>query len=81
MGPECPANRGPVYLTAAVLLFALGQIFDFVVSPHICNPIGGKINGAMFETLFSLLAVVSIWLFWSSITEDDWPMASGGFSS
>jgi hypothetical protein len=69
-----------VYLTAAALLFAIGQVFDFVISPHICNPIDGKINGAFFETLFSLLSVVCVWLFWSSITEDDWPAVSSGYT-
>lgn len=65
----------PMYsLTAAALLFAIGQIFNYVISVHICNGTNGKINGAMFETLFTLLSVVTIWYFWSSITEDDWPM-------
>lgn len=67
-----------VYLFAAALLFALGQIFQYVVSVHICNGTNGKINGALFETLFTLLAVVMIWIFWSSITEDDWPMPVTG---
>ena len=66
--------RPMIYLVAAALLFAIGQIFQYVVSVHICNPTNGKINGAFFETLFTLLAVVSIWVFWSSITEDDWPI-------
>jgi hypothetical protein len=69
-----------VFLTAAALLFAIGQVFDFVVSPHICNPLNGKINGAFFETLFSLLSVVCVWLFWSSITEDDWPAVSSAYN-
>ncbi|KAJ4289714.1 hypothetical protein N0V90_011044 [Kalmusia sp. IMI 367209] len=64
------------YLIAAVLLFAIGQIFQYVISVHICNGTDGKINGGLFETLFTLLSVVMIWVFWSSITEDDWP-ASG----
>jgi hypothetical protein len=65
----------PMYsLVAAALLFAIGQIFEYVISVHICNGTNGKINGAMFETLFTLLSVVAIWYFWSSITEDDWPM-------
>jgi len=67
-----------LYLAGAVLLFAIGQIFDFIVSTHICQGVHGKINGAMFETLFTLLAVVMIWVFWSSITEDDWPMPVAG---
>jgi hypothetical protein len=63
-----------IYLGAAALLFAIGQIFMYVISVHICNGTNGKINGAMFETLFTLLSVVAIFVFWSSITEDDWPI-------
>ncbi|KIH95211.1 hypothetical protein SPBR_03974 [Sporothrix brasiliensis 5110] len=67
-------TRPLLYLTAAAILFALGQIFNYVVSPHICTGTNGKIDGALFETLFTLLSVVMVWIFWSSITEDDWPM-------
>ncbi|KAI1274501.1 chitin synthase III catalytic subunit [Xylaria sp. FL0933] len=65
--------RPMILLTGAAVLFALGQIFNYVISPYICNGTAGKIDGALFETLFTLLAVVMIWAFWSSITEDDWP--------
>lgn len=67
-----------IYLGSAALLFAIGQIFQYVVSVHICNATHGKINGGLFETLFTLAAVIMIWVFWSSITEDDWPMPSVG---
>ncbi|KAF3002884.1 hypothetical protein E8E13_000945 [Curvularia kusanoi] len=68
-------ERKPMlYLVGAALLFAIGQIFQYVISVHICTGTSGKINGGLFETLFTLLAVVMIWVFWSSITEDDWPM-------
>lgn len=63
-----------IYLVGAALLFAIGQIFNYVVSIHICNGTDGKIDGSLFETLFTLLSVVMVWVFWSSITEDDWPM-------
>lgn len=69
-----------VYLIAAAVLFAIAQIFQYVISVHICNGTDGKINGGLFETLFNLLAVVMIWVFWSSITEDDWPMPTVGGS-
>jgi hypothetical protein len=62
-----------IYLTVAALLFALGQIFTYVVSSHICNGTSGKIDGSLFETLFTLLSVVTVYMFWSSITEDNWP--------
>lgn len=72
-------ERKPMlYLLGAALLFAIGQIFQYVVSPHICNGTDGKINGGLFESLFTLLAVVMVWVFWSSITEDDWPMPTVG---
>lgn len=67
--------RPMIYLTGAAVLFALGQVFNYVISPYICNGTASKIDGALFETLFTLLAVVMVWVFWSSITEDDWPTA------
>ncbi|KAJ4340855.1 hypothetical protein N0V87_002209 [Didymella glomerata] len=68
-------ERKPMlYLLGAAILFAIGQVFQYVISVHICTGTSGKINGGLFETLFTLLAVVMIWVFWSSITEDDWPM-------
>ena len=71
-----------VYLLAAALLFAIGQIFQYIISIHICLSTSHQINGAMFETLFTLLAVIMLFVFWSSITEDDWPMpaSSGGYT-
>lgn len=68
-----------IYLAVAALLFAIGQVFNYVISTHICHGTSGKIDGALFETLFTLLSVVTIWYFWSSITEDDWPMPSAGY--
>ncbi|KAI4599243.1 hypothetical protein KJ359_002202 [Pestalotiopsis sp. 9143b] len=68
--------RPMAYLAAAAVLFALGQIFNYTISPYICNGTSGKIDGALFETLFTLLSVIMVWVFWSSITEDDWPIAA-----
>ncbi|KAJ5584157.1 uncharacterized protein N7459_003957 [Penicillium hispanicum] len=70
--------RPMFYLTGAALLFAIGQIFQYVISVHLCHASSGKINGTLFETLFTLLSVIGIWTFWSSITEDDWPLPVGG---
>lgn len=64
-----------ILLTIAAILFAVAQIFVFVASVHICKGTDGKIDGSMFGTLFTLLAVVTVWFFWSSITEDEWPDA------
>ncbi|RYP72265.1 hypothetical protein DL769_004487 [Monosporascus sp. CRB-8-3] len=69
--------RPMIYLTGAALLFAVGQIFNYVISEYICDGTAGKIDGSLFQTLFTLLSVVVIWTFWSSITEDDWPVPTG----
>lgn len=68
-------RRPMIWLFSAALLFAIAQIFNYVISVHICRPTGGKINGTFFQTFFNLLSVVMVWVFWSSITEDDWPVA------
>lgn len=67
-----------IYLFGAALLFAIGQIFQYVISTHLCQGSNGKIDGAFFESLFTLFSVIMIWFFWSSITEDDWPMPVSG---
>lgn len=69
--------RPMIYLVSAALLFAIGQVFNYTISPYICTGTSGRIDGALFETLFTLLSVVMVWIFWSSITEDDWPMPVG----
>ncbi|KAJ5443751.1 uncharacterized protein N7458_007623 [Penicillium daleae] len=69
--------RPMLYLVGAALLFAIGQIFQYVISTHLCSATSGNINGALFETLFTLLSVIGVWGFWSSITEDDWPLPVG----
>lgn len=74
-------NNSTVYLCAAALLFAISQIFQYVISVHICNGSNGAINGGFFSTLFTMLSVIMIWVFWSSITEDDWPMPAATESS
>ncbi|KAF4948323.1 hypothetical protein FGADI_9795 [Fusarium gaditjirri] len=67
-------TRPMVYLAAAAILFAIGQVFNYAISKYICDGTSGKIDGALFQTLFTLLSVIMVWVFWSSITEDDWPM-------
>ena len=74
-------TRPMIYLVAAALLFAIGQVFNYAVSKYICNGTSGKIDGSLFQTLFTLLSVIMIWIFWSSITEDDWPMPTSAGST
>ena len=72
------ANPFTVWLLSALFFFAAGQVFNFVISPYICNGTGGKIDGSLFETLFTLVSVVLIWRFWTTITEVEWPSGNGG---
>lgn len=67
-------TRPLFFLGAATISFAASQVFNFVVSPYICNGTSGSIDGSLFQTFFTLASVILVWLFWSSITEDDWPM-------
>ena len=66
-------RRPLLILTLSALSFAVGMIFDFIVSVHICNGTNGKIDGSMFETLFVLIAVILLWWFWISIVEGEYP--------
>jgi hypothetical protein len=70
-----------VYLIAAVLFFAGGQIIEFLASPYICRGTAYKIDGAFFQTLMSLVAVVFVFVFWRSITEDTWSEPSYRYGS
>lgn len=70
-----------MWLVAAALSFAIGQIFQYLVSVHICNGTNGHINGGFFQVLFNLFAVGFIWKCWSSIVEEDWPRPENGASS
>jgi len=72
-------QRPMIWLTAAALLFAIAQVFNYVISVHICSSTNGAIDGCFFQSLFNLLSVIMVWMFWSSITEDDWPLTEGGF--
>lgn len=64
-------HRLAVYLTLAALLFAIGKIFEYVISTHICQSTHGRINGTLFESFFTLAALVVLWVFWNMITDDD----------
>jgi len=67
-------ERRPLFtLTISALAFTVGQIFNFVISVHICNGTNGKIDGSTFETLFVLMSIVALWSFWISIVEGEYP--------
>lgn len=59
-------------LSGSLILFIIGQIFNFIISKYICQGTQGKIDGSFIGTFFVLLSVVLLYKFWDSITEDDW---------
>ncbi|KAL5600986.1 hypothetical protein BROUX41_005817 [Berkeleyomyces rouxiae] len=61
-----------VWLGSAAIFFALGQIFTYTISSHICDGTSGKIDGSMFETFCTMVSVLLVWYFWTTITEEDW---------
>jgi hypothetical protein len=66
-------RRPLIMLAAAALSFALGQIFNFLVSVHICTGTNGAIDGSLFETLFTLVSILLLWWYWISIVEGEYP--------
>jgi len=56
-----------VFLFASIACFILGQIFEFAISRHICLGSGRTIDGALFQTLFSLAAMVLLYVQWTKI--------------
>ncbi|VUC27181.1 unnamed protein product [Clonostachys rosea] len=59
--------RPMLYLSIAAVLFAIGQVFNYIASGYICDGTGGKVDGALFQTFFTLLSVIMIWIFWTSL--------------
>jgi hypothetical protein len=66
-------RRPLLLLTGSALAFAISQIFNFLISVHICLGTKGKIDGSMFETLFVMVSVALLWWFWISIVEGEYP--------
>ncbi|KAL7754290.1 hypothetical protein RI367_000271 [Sorochytrium milnesiophthora] len=66
------SQRKPLlWLLLAVFLFAAAQAFTFFFSTMICK--GAQyIDGKLFSTLLTLGAYISVFKYWSSITEDEW---------
>ena len=49
-----------------------GKGNGWINSVHIYIGISGKIDGSMFETLFVLISVILLWVFWISIVEGEY---------
>lgn len=43
-----------------------------VLNQTICTGTNQSVDGSLFATVFNLAAVIFVYRFWDSITEDDW---------
>lgn len=57
-----------VLLIAAALLFGLGQAIMFFLNTQICNGTSQYVDGALFSTLSTLLAMITVFKYWDCIT-------------
>ena len=58
-------------LIGAVLFFGLGQAIMFFLNTQICQGTSQYVDGALFCTLSTLLAMVTIFKYWDCITAGD----------
>ncbi|KAJ3337124.1 Chitin synthase, class 7 [Gonapodya sp. JEL0774] len=58
--------------------FTMGLIFQFVLSPTVCNGTQHYIDGFFFGALFTLLGVMMVYKFWDDITKEDLEFSVGG---
>lgn len=61
-----------ISLYLGAFLFALSQVFTFVLNQTICTGTSNSIDGTVFATLANLASIIFVYRFWDSITEDDW---------
>lgn len=62
----------------ALLFFFLSQLFHFALSAGICQIAEHYIDGMFFGNIFMLLAVMMVYKYWDSITQEDLEFAIGG---
>ncbi|KAJ3317421.1 Chitin synthase, class 7 [Blyttiomyces sp. JEL0837] len=65
-------------LTVGLIFFALGQVFEYVLSTKVCQMAQHYIDGLFFGTICSLLGVMMVYKYWDSITKEDLEFAVGG---
>lgn len=54
----------------------MGQIFEFAISVQICQGTGRNVDGAFFQTAFSLIAVILLYFQWGMIPPPESPHES-----
>ena len=61
----------------AAVFYILAQISVFTFSPTICEISSHYLDGMLFSTVFTLLAVMMIYKFWDTITKEDLEFSVG----
>lgn len=65
-------------ISFGVVFFIAGQVFNFALSPQICELTKHYVDGTFFGTIFTLLSVMMVYKFWDSITKEDLEFSVGG---
>ena len=66
-------NQRPLLtLYLALMCFCASVGLQFVLNQIICTNTTAIVNGSVFATITDLAAIVLVFKFWDSITEDDW---------
>ncbi|KXS13234.1 hypothetical protein M427DRAFT_58786 [Gonapodya prolifera JEL478] len=65
-------------ILTGVSFFVIALLFQFVLSPTVCNGTQHYIDGYFFGALFSLLSIMMVYKFWDSITKEDLEFSVGG---
>lgn len=60
-----------------VFVFVIGQTLLYALSDTICENVQHYLDGVFFATLGNLLAVMSVYKFWDSITKEDLEFSVG----
>lgn len=71
-------ERWPLgHIFFGVLMFIVGQVILYVFSRPICNGVQHYMDGLFFATICNLLAVMMVYKFWDSITQEDLEFSVG----
>ena len=65
-------------LILGLLIFAVGQVVQYVLADSVCSITKHYVDGLFFSTICSLISVMIIYKYWNSITRDDLEFSIGG---
>jgi len=71
-------ERWPLgHIFFGVLMFIVGQVILYVLNTPICEGVQHYMDGLFFATICNLLAVMMVYKFWDSITQEDLEFSVG----